>query len=150
MVLLHIFCLIPRPHILNMTDHKWPVLNMICQVSVPGLTEWERAQNVVHRTEKKKKRRKNKSNWKAHLEDQYSLPLHLLLPRVWAVGLHPETSVWSLRSQCHRILQTDTKTPDLVQQCSEFAQEACGGVATCLKRTGKFLTQIPSKGVTDL
>lgn len=56
MVLLHIFCLIPRPHMLNMTDHGWSVLNMICQVSVPGLTEWARAQEVVHCIEKKKEK----------------------------------------------------------------------------------------------
>lgn len=60
------------------------------------------------------------------------------------MGLHSETNVWNLRSQCHSP-QADTKTSSS-QQCCAFAQGVCGGVATSLIRTGKFLTQTPSKG----
>lgn len=142
---LHICCLIPRPQMLNMVDHEWSVLNLICH-DVSGLTEWEKAQKVVHcKGEKKKAPKKPQtSNHKARLEDQNSLLLHLLLPEVWAVDFHSETNVWNLRSQCHSP-QADTKTSGS-QQCCVFAQGVCGGVATSLIRTGKFLTQIPSKG----
>lgn len=46
---------------LNVADHEWSVLNMICQVSVPEFIEWEGAQELLHCTEKKKEK-KIKSN----------------------------------------------------------------------------------------
>lgn len=130
-VFLHIFCLIPRLHMLNMADHEWSVLN------ITGITEWEKAQEVVHCREKKKEE-KHKSNLKVYLEGQYSLPLQLgasILRSVCGTSDHSATG-FSRLTQRHQI------STSVLWVCSGV----CGGVATCLKNVGKFLTQVPSKG----